>query len=208
MERKDLENLVQFNVLYDLKSFYSIIPSDITNNARNLEQRWQRMKKIELPRYYETELVKRKNTPGIRKDLLIKDFKFPANNFDEFLNLVDIGKLPLTATSSLFRLLNGEYHNRDIPFIPYLRTIKDIDYSKETIEKLSKLYHYDIETYHLLRKNYSKIPYEFHIYELTQKEEWKYSPHIRPLHNLQINNIINFSYNFGKKRHTLHSLKL
>ena len=154
MERKDLENLVQFNVLYDLKSFYSIIPSDITNSDDNLVERWQRMKKTELPRYYITELVRRKNTPGIRKDLLIKDFKFPANNFDEFLNLVDIGKLPLTATSSLFRLLNGEYHNRDIPFIPYLRTIKDIDYSKETIEKLSKLYHYDIETYHLLRKNY------------------------------------------------------
>lgn len=203
--RKNGEPLLEFNKIYVLKEFYETVPYNIGINHTNFYSQRDRLKF-----FYETETV----LGGIRKtrqDIILKDYKFKIETFDDFLELIKRGKIPTRFCQRLIQLFNGEVNDINISlYLYYLKLIKNIDYSPEAIEKLSKLPYYDIKSYHFLRKIYKGRPVNFNFYELIQEPSWKYMRDRQILHELQEAGLIKFEFHPGQttRTHILHELLL
>ena len=202
--RKNGEPLLEFNKTYIFKEFYETVPYNIGLNSTNFHSQRDRLKF-----FYETEMVLGNNRG--RQDIILKDYKFKIETFDDFLELIKRGKIPTKFCQRLMELCNGEVNDINISlYLYYLKLIKNIDYSPEAIEKLSKLPYYDIKSYHFLRKIYKGRPVNFNFYELIQEPSWKYMRDRQILHELQEAELIKFEFHPGQttRTHILHELLL
>ena len=110
--RKNGEPLLEFNKVYVLKEFYETVPYNIGVNHTNFYSQRNR-----LNFFYETEIFYGNNRG--RQDIILKDYKFKIETFDDFLELIKRGKIPTRFCQRLIQLFNGEVNDINISLYLY-----------------------------------------------------------------------------------------